>query len=208
MGLEILVSPVIGIAKDLVAFVWRQVKRPDPADVVSARLALKAEVEANLRWIDCSCRYGEIIVRDLRRADQYPQINNKTRGISSWFKTTLVGTYHRGILVGLTFHSMKRCPDGKGFYITADHKSADANAILVGKIPYDRIVHFDWIGDEYYGTHVYCRFRGWRPSPYEELVLCEERFVDYPKPTSYYSDIISYDLAKRFTHRYEPSYYA
>ena len=208
MGLEILVSPAIGLAKDLAAFLWRQIRPPDRANLVSARLNLKAEVEANMRWIDRSGRYGEIIVRDVRRADEYPEINKKARGISSWFKTTLVGTYHRGILVGLSFYSLKRCPEGEGWFITSDYGSADMNAILIGRIPYDRVVRFDWTGDEYYGTHVYCRFQGWHPSPYEELVFCEEHFVDYPNPRSWYTDIISYKAAKKYTRRYEPSYYA
>lgn len=116
MGLEVLISPVIGLAKDGAALVWRKFRKPDPAEV---------------------------------------------------------------------------------------------NALLVGRIPYDRIVTIDWEGDEYYGSpHIYCRFLGWRPSPYEELVLCQEHIRGYPHPHSWYTDIVAYPMARKMTKRYEPSYYA
>ena len=209
MGLEVLVSPFISLLKDAIAFAWRKVRRPDPVVLVTTRQRLKTEVESNLRWIDNSGRYGEVIIRDVRRADEYPRINAKSRGISSWFKSTLVGTYHRGVLVGLSFYSLKRCPGDDCWHITSDYDSADINAILIGRIPYDRIVLIDWAGDEFYGSpHIYCRFLGWRPSPYEGLVFCEEHLIDYLNPGSWYKEIIPYRTARKHTKRYEPSYYA
>jgi hypothetical protein len=41
----------------------------------------------------------DVIIRDVRRFDNYPETTNK-RGISPWFRAGLVDTYHRGILVG------------------------------------------------------------------------------------------------------------
>jgi len=209
LGLEVLVSPVFSLAKDGIAFVWRKLRKPEPAQLISKRQTLKSDVEAHLRWIDNSVRYGEIIVRDVRRADEYPKVNTKSKGISSWFKATLLGTYHRGLQVGLSFYSLKQVPEDSGWHITSDYEHADMNAILIGRIPYDRIVVIDWEGDEYYYTpHVYCRFLGWRPSPYEQLVFCQEHISNYPQPHSSYTEIISYRQARRLTKRYEPSYYA
>jgi hypothetical protein len=209
LGLEFLISPAIGIAKDVAATLWRKVRRPDPTALIERRQKLKTDVESHLRWIDNSGRYGEAIVRDIKRVDQYPNIDSKSKGISAWFKTTLLGTYHRGLLVGLSFYSLKRCSEEESWHITSDYKSSDMNAILVGRIPYDRIVVIDWEGDEYYGSpHVYCRFLGWRPSPYEELIFCEEHISDYPRPHNWYTELVSYPKAKTLTKRYEPSYFA
>lgn len=187
---------------------WRQVKRPDPVELIQRRQKIKADVEAHLRWIDNSSRYGEAIIRDVRRVDQYPKVDEQSRGISAWYRTAVLGTYHRGIQIGLGFCSLKRVGENS-WHLTRNYAGRDFNAILVGRIPYDRIVVIDWEGDEYYGSpHLYCHFLGWRPSPCEELVLCEEHIEDYPQPHSWYSEIVLYAEARRLTRRYEPSYFA
>lgn len=209
MGLEILLSPAIGIAKDVIAVLWRRLKRPDPIQLIERRQKLKTEVETHLRWIDNSASYGEVIIRDVKRADQYPDVDDKSRGVSAWYKAELLGTYHRGLQIGLDFCSLKRCPDEASWYLTRDYTGRDVKAILVGRIPYDRIAVIDWEGDEYYGSpHIYCLFSGWRPSPCEELMLCEEHISDYPQPHSWYSEIVAYAQARKLTKRYEPSYFA
>lgn len=207
--LESLISPAIGFGKDAVVFLWRKLQRPDPAELIAKRQRLKAEVEGHMEWIDASGRYGEVIIRDLRRADEYPLIDDKPKGISSWFKVTLLGTYQRGIQTGLRFCSLKRCAHEDGWYMTSDHNRAQLNAILVGRIPYDRIETIDWTGDEYYDSpHLYCRFVGWRPSPYEALVFCEEHFMNHPQPGSWYKEVAPYETARKLTMRYEPTYFA
>ena len=45
-----------------------------------------------------------MIVRDVDRVDDYPDGDTKGKGISAWFKVELLGTYHRGIEVGLSLH--------------------------------------------------------------------------------------------------------
>lgn len=209
MGFEFLISPAIGIAKDVAAILCRKVRRPDLVELIERRQMLKTDVENHIRWIDNSERYGEAIIRDMKRVDQYPNNDSKSKGISAWFKIALLGTYHRGLLVCLSFHSLKRCSEEDSWYITSDFKNKDMNAILVGCIPYNRIVVIDWEGDEYYSSpHVYCRFLGWRPTPHEELTFCEEHISDYPRPQSWYTELVSYPKAKALTKRYEPSYFA
>ncbi len=209
VGLEILISPALGVAKDAISVLARRFRKPDQAQLIERRQRLKAEVESQLRWIDNSGRYGEAIIRDVKRADEYPNVDEKSRGVSAWYKTTLLGTYHRGIQIGLGFNSLKRSPDKTSWYMTRDYSHRDINAILVGRIPYDRIVVIDWEGDEYYGgAHIYCRYSGWRPSACEELVFCEEHIKDYPQPHSWYSELVSYAEALKATRRHEPSYLA
>ena len=166
-------------------------------------------MEARLRSVDDSGRHGEVIIRDVKRADKYPRVDEKSKGVSAWYKTTLLGTYHRGIQIGLGVNSLKRTPDGKSWHMTRDRSGRDLRAILVGRIPYDRIVVIDWEGGEYYGgPHIYCRYAGWRPAPCEELILCEEHIEDYPRPHSWYREVLPYREALKATKRHDPSYFA
>jgi hypothetical protein len=206
---ELLIDPIIGLVKDGTISLWRKFKKPDPLELVTKRQRLKVEVESRLQWIDKSTRYGEVIIRDVRRVDEYPNVKEKSKGISSWFRVTLVGTYHRGIQVGLSFYSLKWCPKEESWHLTRDYKASEMNALLVGRIPYDRIVTIDWSGDEYYSEpHIYCLFTGWRPSPYEELVFCEEYMSDYPQPYSWYKELVGNEKVRKLTKKYEPSYFA
>jgi hypothetical protein len=209
VSLELLVSPAIGVAKDAISLLWRSFRKPDPVQLIERRQKIKAEVESHLHWLNESARYGEAIIRDIKRADEYPNADTKSKGVSAWYKTTLLGTYHRGIQIGLGFNSLKRTPDGKSWYMTRDRSHRDINAICVGRIPYDRIVVIDWNGDEFYGdAHIYCRYLGWRPAPCEELVFCEEHIEDYPGPHSWYDELVSHAEALKATKRHEPNYFA
>jgi hypothetical protein len=86
MGPEILISPAIGVAKDAISTLWRRFRKPDQAQLIERRQRLKAEVESHLRWIDNSVRHGQAIIRDVKRADEYPNVDEKSRGISAWYK--------------------------------------------------------------------------------------------------------------------------
>jgi len=208
VALEFLLSPAIGITKDAISLLWRSLRKPDPAVLIERRQKIKADVETHLRWIDDSSRYGEAIIRDVKRADEYPNADEKSKGVSAWYKTSLLGTYHRGIQIGLGIASLKRSPDGTCWHLTRDYAHRDINAIIVGRIPYDRIVVIDWEGDEYYsGAHIYCRYSGWRPSACEDIILCEEHISDYPQPHSWYGEIVSYRDALKITRRHERGYF-
>lgn len=45
----------------------------------------------------------DVIIRDMERIDSYPESSDKNKGISPWFKAGLMGTYHKGIQVGLNW---------------------------------------------------------------------------------------------------------
>ncbi len=49
------------VAKDLVRAIF---KKPDPEEIVRARKRWKDEIESNLRWIDDTVGFGELIIRD------------------------------------------------------------------------------------------------------------------------------------------------
>jgi len=38
-----------------------------------------------------------LIIRNVKRIDNYPEADDNKKDISSWFKAGLMGTYHKGI---------------------------------------------------------------------------------------------------------------
>ncbi len=192
-----LVSAAYRVGRDLLA--WLVPKRTPPDEVVRLRQKWKGEIESHLRWIDDTVGYGEAIVRDVKRVDAYPNVDDKRKGISPWFRVGLLGTYHRGLQVGIRIEGLKYEQGEKGwrFCNFQAGEDKDVNAYVVGLIPFERIVTIDWQGDEYYGSpHVYCHFTSRRREPYEEVVLCEKRKLDR---SVYYSEIAKYDQVARLS---------
>jgi hypothetical protein len=133
---------------------------------------VKKETNEKL-WTILAETNGDAIIRELRRKDSYPAIDESLRSISPWFKVELKGTYHRGIEV---ITSVESVVIADGVARRADSTELAAQTVyVVGRIPYEAIEGIDWEGDEFYGfTHIYCRFRvGGRRGPYEEVVLYE-----------------------------------
>jgi hypothetical protein len=86
-----LLSPLYRITKDLLTWLWP--KRTPPEQVVRLRQKWKEEIEEQLRWIDDTEGYGRAIIRDVKRVDAYPKVDEKGKGISPWFRVGLLGTY-------------------------------------------------------------------------------------------------------------------
>jgi hypothetical protein len=57
----------------------------------------------------------DVIVRDVDRVDNYPDTDDKSKGISSWFRVGLIDTYDKGILLGLRYGGLKGCEEGYRF---------------------------------------------------------------------------------------------
>lgn len=124
--------------------------------------------------------------------DSYPDIDEKDKGISPWFRVGLLGLYHRGIQVLLRYEGIifDQTHNGWRFY-RYNEEEPDVRAIIVGKIPFDAIVEIDWVGDEYYPVpHIYCRFRQKKKEPYEEVVFVEKKIGTH-RP--FYVDICKYE---------------
>lgn len=138
---------------------------------------------------------SDVVIRDIARMDGYPDTEDQGRGISPWFRVSLIGTYHQGILVGLRWTSLVKTPEG-GFRlrdtINADPEAQNAfNALLVGKIPYSGIEGLDIEGDEIYGfPHVYCKFA--KSGPYEALEFCSKNQL-FQDSLPYYTRLADLD---------------
>jgi hypothetical protein len=118
----------------------------------------------------------DVIVRDVKRIDNYPEVEATENGISPWFRVGLAGTYHRGIKLLLSLEGL--CLDkSTGQWRYSDYKSGEAQeltAALIGLVRYEAIESVNWDGDEFYGyPHIYCHFTEKGRKPYERLIFCE-----------------------------------
>jgi hypothetical protein len=201
-----LASLIYNALKDLLRWIISRSSKLTSAQVIEMRQKWKNEIEKNLRWIDNVVGYGEVIIRDVRRVDLYPDVDGKTKGISPWFRVGLLGTYHRGLQVGLKFEGLKN-EESKGwrYYDYKTGEEPDLNACLVGLIPFERIVSIDWDGDDYYSIpHVYCHFASKAREPYEDLIFCEKRGTDR---STYYLKIAKYHDVRELSRKLKKGHY-
>lgn len=179
-----------------------------PDEVVRLRQKWKDEIKKNLQWNNDHVSLGGAVIRDVKRVDSYPNVDDKSKGISPWFKVSLLGTYHRGLQVGLRIEELKYEERHTGWRYCdyAAGEKADLKAYLVGLIPFERIAAIDWKGDEYDAIpHIYCQFWTKRREPYEEIVFCEKRRLDQHV---YYSEIAKYDQVRKLSKKLKRGYSA
>jgi hypothetical protein len=172
-------------------------RKLSPEYVVAKREKWKSEVEKQLFERRQKGHGLDIVVRDIRRLDEYPDIK-ANRGISPWFKSGLMATYHRGVQLGLSWETLTR--NSKGQWRRTNYaagETGELRVICMGFVPFERIEAINWDGDEYYGEpHIYCHFEGRHKEPYERVAYCEERELNgYP----YYTEIIDYESVRKLS---------
>lgn len=193
--LEQLLAPgfFYNIIKDSWAFYRRGKRRLTEEQKLAARKRWSEEIDQKLLEHRKRTGHGiDIIVRDLQRIDRYPDIQDKAKGISPWFKCGLMGTYHRGVLFGLQWYGMKQKASGK--WRLADYKKqeqADLNAIMIGQVKYENIEEIFWNGDEFNNEpHFYCHFIERNAQPYEKIVFYRKQETQHGIP--FYTELGSY----------------
>jgi hypothetical protein len=194
-----LISLIYNALKELYHWAVGRSKKLSAEEVVRLRQKWKDEIERHMRWVDGRVGYGEALIRDVKRMDSYPYTDGKKKGISPWFKIDLLGTYHRGLQVGLKVVGLKyeQCEKAWRFCNYSSGESSDINAYLVGLIPFERIVSMNWEGDEYDNIpHIYCHFTSKKKEPYEEIIICERRHLDQHE---YYSEIAKYEQVRKLS---------
>lgn len=104
----------------------------------------------------------------------YPDIDENSIGISSWFKIELYDFYFNGLEVIL---AVEECIiDEQGYWDIVEYNDnlrknnyETRHALVIGRIPYENIIDYDFDGDEFYGCpHIYCDFKN-NGEPYEEI---------------------------------------
>ncbi len=166
-----LLSALLSHIIDLVKWVMRRCRKPDPVKSLEKRNKLRSLFEENLPAIDQYGTYGECVIRDIKRFDSYPDPDRVGKGISAWFTAPMKSLYHKGIevIIGMPQY-IKQGEEGKWQFTNSEDPEAKSLAYPVGRIPFDLIRHVDWVGDEYYNCpHVFCDFVLFRGQPYESI---------------------------------------
>lgn len=144
---------------------------------------------------------SDVIIRDVRRMDSYPDIDEKSRGISPWFRLALIDLYHRGIVVAFGWDRLLQCQDGKWREKDIKNDQEDGkSAILAARIPFENIETVDWDGDEYYNyPHIYCHFIN-KNEPYESIDYYVKLSDQITRP--HFSKLVNIkDVKRRYSQR-------
>ncbi len=133
----------------------------------------------------------DVIVRDMSRVDNYPDTSEAEEGISSWFRVSLLDTYEKGAVLGLSIGGLKECEGGYRYVDSINGEKSDITALLMADVPYDSIEAVNMDGDEYYYfPHIYCYF-DFDGEPYERKWFAEQ--IDQPHGRPYFRKIAEYD---------------
>lgn len=194
-------SFIYGVAKDIWFAIRGRRRRLTPMQALALHQRWKKEVEEKLVELRAADNYGvEGIIRNVERRTEYPDVKDSEKGISPWFRVGLMGTYHRGIKVGLQWRELvfdKRLEKLR----YADYKrgeKGEVKVILMGYIPYENIEAIDWNGDEYYGgPHIYCYFDARKNEPYEKLCFCQPQ--DLGNGFRYFMEVADYDHTRKIS---------
>jgi hypothetical protein len=186
------------LLKDGVGFILHKRRRLSPSKILELRHRWKPLFEAHVWEQHRDKLTSEVIIRDMKRIDNYPDAK-ETRGISPWFRVGLMGTYHRGIFVGLSWGTLTKHHELWRFTDRTAGEKGDIRVLRMGSIPYENIDNVDWRGDEYYGDpHVYCFFTH-KKEPYEHVGFYTE--IKPPNGLPFYTEVASYDQVRRLSRR-------
>lgn len=190
-------EPLIGIIASFCGIVgsyW-------PFKVKSPRLAVEQKIAARDKWRPVFEKFfwdnaqrdfqGDAIIHDVGRMDIYPQLDDG-KGISSWFRVGLIGTYHRGVLVGFRWTNIIK--QSNGTWKETPTETVGEKVALVGAIPYELIESVNWDGDDYYNKpHIFCHF-DYKGEPYEEVFYATEGRLEHPsiKHPPFYTKVAPY----------------
>lgn len=140
---------------------------------------------------------SDAIIHDLNRLDTYPA-SSEEKGISSWFRIGLMGTYHRGVLLGLRWTYIERT-DGKWREVSKTETAM--KVALLGEVPFEAIETVNFDGDEFYNKpHIFCHF-DYKGGPYARVFYGEEYQLD-PGFPYHYREIAEYVAPPRFRWRF------
>src|SRR5262249_49075588 len=138
----------------------------------------------------------DVIIRDIKRMDTYPK-TRETKGISAWFRSYVIDTYEKGIMLGLGTHELMYDEEKDAYYFPPKGQRGNTKLMFSGFVPFENIETVDWEGDQYYSyPHIYCYFDQKDKQPYERLSFCERRTLD---EHIYYTEIVPFEDVRRET---------
>ncbi|MBY0339420.1 MAG: hypothetical protein K2X11_22600 [Acetobacteraceae bacterium] len=175
----------------------KRASRLTPEEIIERRQRWKTEIEDEIarRRAKGLGKARDVIIRDLARINDYPTVNEREKGISPWFRAGLLGTYHRGVQIGLGWHSLTEDPACGWRHARREGESIPCETLmLIGEVRFESIEAIDWDGDEYYNfPHLICHFEGHGKMPYERLVYARRKNFNH---VEFYEDVVPYAVAK------------
>lgn len=152
--------------------------RLSPEERVAARERMRPRFQQYF-WECAKKNYqGDAIIRDIDRIDEYPEINEEAKGISSWFRIGFLAANDDSILVGLKLTYVTVGEKGLVESVSGKEEGA-TKAYLIGEIPYESIESVNFDGDDYYNKPIiFCHFE-YEGGPYRRLFYgAESRLFD------------------------------
>ncbi|TBG52586.1 hypothetical protein [Rhizobium leguminosarum] len=185
-----LILGAVGIASNPVPFFGKKARNLTPEEKIALRDKWRPTFKDFFLQAARDKYRTDVIVHEVARVDDYPNINEKEKGISSWFRVGFMGTYDRGVLLGLRWTYVNQEEKGWKEYTSAPPDTA-IKVMLLGAVPYEAIESFNPDGDDYYNKpHLYCHF-DFGGEPYERVFYGQRNqlFEDSP---SYFTEIAGF----------------
>ena len=159
------------VGKDVLGQLMRKKRHLTPSQKLELRSKWKPLFEKQLWETYRDKLRTDVIIRDMKRIDAYPNLEDNGKGISPWFRLGLDATYYKGIMVGHGWGNLTKDGDGWRYTNYKASEKGDLKVMLISSIPYENIEQVDWGGDEIYGyPHIYCWFNN-KKVPYERTAI-------------------------------------
>jgi hypothetical protein len=157
--------------KDTFARFNERRRQATPDQLIELRKKWKLQFEKHIVDTRRQEVQSDVIIRDVKRLDAYPNLDENKKGISPWVKLSLVGTYRDGIMVGDGWGTLTK--DGDAWRYT-DYKAGEKGylkVMLVSSIAYENVEEVQWNGDEHHCCpHISCWFDN-KKLPYERTAI-------------------------------------
>ena len=178
---------------------WRSLKRRlSPQKTLTLRAKWRPLFTEWLQLHNYKKLRTDVIIRDIKWMDSYPK-TTETKGSSAWFRSGVIDTYEKGIMLGLGTYELVYDEQKDVYYYPPNGKRGNTRLTFTGFVPFKNIESVDWDGDQYYSyPHIYCHFDGKDKQPYERLSFCERRTSD---KHTYFTEIVPLEEVRRETKR-------
>lgn len=151
--------------------VRRIFRRPDPVKVVAYRQRVREVIRERLPRPEPGYS-PEVLVIQVARATRYAELEPPLLDLPPpWMKLEVTRIADDALEVGTQIVNVK-IQGGEARPVDRQAGEVGRTALIVGRIPYEKIAHIDWDGDPAYDApRLYCHFR-WR-WPYRSVEVHE-----------------------------------
>jgi hypothetical protein len=178
---------------------WLSLKRRlSPQETLKLRAQWKPQFTEWLELHDHKKLRTDVIIRDIKSIDSYPT-TTETKGSSAWFRSGVIDTYEKGMMLGLGTYELVYDKQKDVYYFPPNGKRGNTKLMFTGFVLFENIESVDWDGDQHCSyPHIYCYFDSKDKQRYERLSFCERRTLD---EHTYFREIVPLEEVRRETKR-------